>query len=200
MKKKLFFILCLCFCLSGFAAGYRGTYWGEPITELVGTSKLKLIREKYSFFDFCTEPARMLGQPTEVYYALLNQKLYAICYAVDDTAESREMVEELLRSKKLKLKVRKQKLYEEKTLQDAKKSFDESVGDLSPAVLFIDDIYAHNTGGKSLLGGFLNAADVETYNTEMIEAEFNYDTEVYIFRGIYPEKILVCYVEKPQDF
>lgn len=201
MKKQLLFILSFCFCLSGFAAGYRGTYWGEPLTELVNSSNAQFIMDKYADYNLCVENTRMLGQSTTVYYVISKGKLAGICYTVDQTEEAQEMLNDLFSEKKLKVKKHKKIEFVEEYLEKIKTKT-KSIGyDLS--ILLFEDVDHYNLGGDSITGEFLSVDDKkyqDKFNAQIIKADYNYDTEVHIYIGLHPGKIAVVYTEKPQDF
>lgn len=201
MKKQLLLILSLCFCLSGFAAGYRNTYWGEPLTELVNSSNARFIMDKYADYNLCVENARMLGQSATLYYVIDKGKLVGISYTVNQTEDAQEMLDGLFEDKKLKVKRQKKISFTEEYLEKFKAETDKLGFDLS--VLLFEDVHHYNLGGESITEEFLNVDDnkyKDNYNAQVIVADFNYNTEVYIFIGVYTGKIAVVYTEKPQDF
>jgi uncharacterized membrane protein len=201
MKKQLLLILSLCFCLSGFAAGYRNTYWGESLTELVNSSNARFIMDKYADYNLCVENARMLGQSTTVYYVISKGKLAGICYTVDQTEEAQEMLDDLFSEKKLRIKKHKKIGFVEEYLEKFKTETDKLGFDLS--ILLFEDVDHYNLGGDSITGEYLRVDDEkyqDNYNVQVIKADYNNDTEVHIYIGLYPGKIAVVYTEKPQDF
>ena len=201
MKRKVLFTLALCFCLSVFAAGYRNTYWGESLTDLVNTSNAKFIMDKYADFNLCIENARMLGQSTTIYYVIDKGKLAGICYTIDQTEESEEMLDNLFVEKKLKIKKQKKIGFTEEYLEKFKTEIDKLNVDLS--ILLFEDIHNFNLGGDSLIYKNLSVDDKkyqDDYNVRIIKADLNLDTEVHIIIGLYSGKIAVVYTEKPQDF
>ena len=200
MKRKAMIFLFTIICCSAFSAGYRGTYWGEPMTELARQGLLfEMVQDER--FVFMREEARVLGQPANIWYCLTNQKLVGICYTIEDTADSRAQIENLLNTKKLKLVKRKKVGYSEEQTKAFRKAIEEKSSNTTPyASLFVEDIINYNKGGGSLVSDLLSEENVEDSNVEVIKATYDHTTEVHILEGFLYGYIQVAYTEIPQDF
>lgn len=200
MKRKAMIVLFMLLCSSAFSAGYRGTYWGEPMQELANKGLLfEMIQDEN--FVYMREQARVLGQSTNIWYCLSNQKLVGIGYTVEDTPEAREQIDKLLETRKLKLVKRTRLDFTEEQAKQFRKSIEELSANKRPfAGLMVDDIVRYNLGAGAVVGDFLLKEDTEGSTVEFIKADYDYNTEVHIWAGILYGYILVAYTETPQDF
>lgn len=199
--KRLAVILLL-FFISGFAfsAGYRGTYWGEPMQELANKGLLFEMVQDNNYV-YMREQARVLGQSTNIWYCLSKQKLVGICYTVEDTPETREQIDRLFETRKLRLVKRVKKEQTEETSKKFRETAEGIAGNTSPLASFlVEDVICYNLGGGSLTYEWLAKNEASESNVEVIKAEYDYNTDVHIWAGILYGYILVAYTETPQDF
>lgn len=198
MKRKIICAFIFLACFFAFSDGYRKTYWGESILELVKNPARQPVTAKNGDYDYLAEPARLLGQPTTIYYSLLNQRLIGISYSVKDTPESRQKINDLISSYQLKQNVIKYIDWSEESASYLKKQI--ASKNLSCDILFVDDILGYNRGLGSLTGNELIDNGKGESKYIYINADYNYNTEVHIYMGIVHETICVVYTEKAQDF
>jgi hypothetical protein len=196
MKKKLLSILFIFICSFGFSYGYRNTYWGESAQDMIRTSGKN---DHFSWNNLLVfkEPARLLGEATTIFYTLANNKLNGICYCVTDNAATRQELEKLFNTKKLSIVTRgyfslpdsRQEEYNLWMLEVVKQHFNCSY-------ITIDEALAYYRGGKTLI----NTTTEDKADREIIIADYDADTQVFIYVGIVPNKICVGYVQKQEDF
>ena len=200
MKRKAMIFLFMLICSSAFSAGYRGTYWGESMTELANHGLLfEMVQDKN--YTYMREQARVLGQTANIWYCLSNQRLVGICYTIEDTSESRAQIDKLLETRKLKL-IKRNKL---DIQEDEAKQFRQTVEELSSnktpyAAYVVEDIICYNLGGNSITYEWLAKEEAENSNVEVIKAEYDSNTDVHIWAGVLYGYILISYTETPQDF
>lgn len=201
MKKRILLTTLILMCSFAFSAGYRNTYWGETMLELAKSGNLLFESMQDNNYVYMREQARVLGQTANIWYCLSNQKLVGICYTIEDTKESRTQIENLLDSRKLKLVTRRKTDVTEEQAKEYREKVEELANKQSPIASFlVDDILGYNRGAGSITAYFLQHEDVEGSKTEFIKAEYNSNTEVHIFEGIFHGYIIVVYTEIPQDF
>lgn len=192
MKKILFLLMLLMSCFA-YSYGYRNTYWGEDELSLIQKSGKK----KYKNWGGLTiyyENARMLGQSASIFFTLKDNKLNGICYSVDNTESSRQQLEELFEKRKLRLVQRKYINIPKENNENIIQLINETCFHCS--YLALDEAFSYKNGGKTLI----DVGSEEKADREIIIADYDTDTQVFIYVGVVPDKICVAYVEKQEDF
>lgn len=201
MKRKIMILLSAILCSFAFSAGYRNTYWRELKDSLLKSPNITSYGEKYRNFEFLSEHARILGQPTLIYYTFMKLQLIGISYSIEDTKQTREKLEGLFSSHKLKVQERKRVDFSDEQSQQMEKGLKEAMGDIPLHVSLLEDVLSHQHGGNSFTYDYLLGQDeCENSSIEVIKADLDYDTDVHIYKGIIRGQIIFTYTEKSQDF
>lgn len=192
----LFFFMAVCLTAE---TGYKGYQWYNTTAgQIDREQELTLEYQPTEDFSIYYHRTRILGELIPVYYSFFEDRLLSAGYILD---YSQEKLEELLSRFEKPVFYRS---YHEEDLGNPEELL-EVAGNQSIAVFSISILTALYERGQVIQSYIMQSVfdsgeKEKVSDIEIYAIDYNQDTRAYIFSNIYEGKILVFYVEHPQDF